>query len=85
MVVAHYVINLQVLAGGRGNDVIDASQSLGTCDIAGGSVVRIRYHGFGKDDVIWGDGYDVNRRTTVTILCSPQIIAAMEYYGSLFR
>ena len=45
------------MAGGHGNDVIDASDSLGLADIAGGSGSD-DITGSANDDVIWGDGYN---------------------------
>ena len=52
-----YGYDIQVLAGGRGNDVIDASQSLGRVDIAGG-MDSDNITGSAQDDVIFGDGYN---------------------------
>ena len=55
--VANEGYDLQVLAGGRGNDVIDASQSTVRVDIAGG-MDSDQITGSAQDDVIWGDGYN---------------------------
>ena len=65
------VIRVQILAGGHGNDVIDASDSLGLADIAGGSGSD-DITGSANDDVIWGDGYNGVIRVT-TGQCFPQV------------
>ena len=53
----YFGYDLQVLAGGRGNDVIDASGSEVRVDIAGG-MDSDHITGSAHDDVIWGDGYN---------------------------
>ena len=65
-----------MLAGGRGNDVIDASQSTVRVDIAGG-MDSDQITGSAQDDVIWGDGYNAAAPHTQTQFGSTILIVQL--------